>query len=342
MWPRRKSLVWLFFLSIQEKWTFKLFTGGLSLEERDRILEWYKAPSAGMSKVLILMKKAGGVGLNLPEAVKIFRTSDNWNPSVDAQAEDRANRVNKAGRRVFVSMNFDNYHDAHLRSVREVKKAIEAFFHQKNDVDIMTQFRQFCTLLLEQCYQSVLNEQKDVISANEKRKAMEAVLVDLIDSITEEELALAVAACQPKLKYSPSLKLAQAGILPISYKCSYDDAVKQAYLAEKRPPDWKIGLLLRMTPLWREELRKGDFSADSRQEKMAVWNELKSLESQPLTELSLSEIKATHTIVIYGGAQDGQGYQLQKIENPGLPSTLCLYRKQGPNGWHYDILNVLA
>ena len=43
--------------------------------------------------MLLLSLKAGGVGLNLPEADTVIHYDPCWNPAVEAQATDRAHRI---------------------------------------------------------------------------------------------------------------------------------------------------------------------------------------------------------------------------------------------------------
>ena len=45
------------------------------------------------SKIFILSLKAGGVGLNLPQASHVFHFDRWWNPAVENQATDRAFRI---------------------------------------------------------------------------------------------------------------------------------------------------------------------------------------------------------------------------------------------------------
>lgn len=66
------------------------FTGGMSTSERDRAIQAFK--SSDRHKALILSLRAGGLGLNLPEASYVFHLDRWWNPAVERQAEDRSHR----------------------------------------------------------------------------------------------------------------------------------------------------------------------------------------------------------------------------------------------------------
>lgn len=66
--------------------------GGVSAEQRDRIVEDFQTNPEG-APALILSLKAGGTGLNLTRATHVFHYDRWWNPAVEDQATDRAYRI---------------------------------------------------------------------------------------------------------------------------------------------------------------------------------------------------------------------------------------------------------
>ena len=66
--------------------------GGVSREERMRVVERYQDP-ASPARVLVMTTKAGGVGLNLTRASYVFHFEPWWNPAAENQATDRAHRM---------------------------------------------------------------------------------------------------------------------------------------------------------------------------------------------------------------------------------------------------------
>ncbi len=66
------------------------FTGDMSSQERDRVIQRFKANDT--HKALVLSLKAGGTGLNLQEASYVFHLDRWWNPAIERQAEDRSHR----------------------------------------------------------------------------------------------------------------------------------------------------------------------------------------------------------------------------------------------------------
>lgn len=82
-----------------EQYVPLLYTGQLSDRQRLDILERFKSDTE--AKVLLLSLKAGGVGLDLPQANFVFHYDLWWNPAVQRQAEGRADRIGQS-KTVFV------------------------------------------------------------------------------------------------------------------------------------------------------------------------------------------------------------------------------------------------
>ena len=98
--PNEKSLVFTQFMGemdeIQERLheleipTFRI-DGSVIKEARDaRIAGWKAGPK---NAVFIIQIKAGGVGLNLQEATRVYITCPAWNPATELQAIGRAHRT---------------------------------------------------------------------------------------------------------------------------------------------------------------------------------------------------------------------------------------------------------
>ena len=71
----------------------KIFEGSLSQEERDTQLKWFADTGPGDS--LLISLRAGGVGLNLPEATHVVLFDRWWNPQLEDQAINRAHRFGR-------------------------------------------------------------------------------------------------------------------------------------------------------------------------------------------------------------------------------------------------------
>ncbi|MFK7739473.1 MAG: DEAD/DEAH box helicase [Planctomycetota bacterium] len=75
--------------------------GGISQKERDRMVTEFQESRPDGPRVFVLSLKAGGTGLNLTAANRVFHFDRWWNPAVEDQATDRAFRIGQQ-RNVFV------------------------------------------------------------------------------------------------------------------------------------------------------------------------------------------------------------------------------------------------
>lgn len=101
--PKEKTLIFTQFMGemdrIQELLTelkipvFRI-DGSVPKEQREeRIAGFKKTVSSGPAPVFIIQIKAGGVGLNLQEATRVYITCPAWNPATELQAIGRAHRT---------------------------------------------------------------------------------------------------------------------------------------------------------------------------------------------------------------------------------------------------------
>ncbi|RVD86475.1 uncharacterized protein DFL_004749 [Arthrobotrys flagrans] len=98
--PGMKSVVFSQFTSFinliepalaRERIQFVRFDGAMSQQQRSVVLNKFKAHNGGL--VLLISLKAGGVGLNLTEAKRVFMMDPWWSFAVEAQAIDRIHRM---------------------------------------------------------------------------------------------------------------------------------------------------------------------------------------------------------------------------------------------------------
>jgi len=74
-----------------ERWQPLLYTGGLGDRQREEVIRSFKEDKT--KQLLLLSLRAGGLGLDLPEANFVFHYDLWWNPAVQRQAEDRVHRI---------------------------------------------------------------------------------------------------------------------------------------------------------------------------------------------------------------------------------------------------------
>ncbi|KAK6512199.1 DNA helicase rad5 [Arthrobotrys musiformis] len=98
--PGMKSVVFSQFTSFinliepalaRERIQFVRFDGAMSQQQRSVVLNKFKTHNGGL--VLLISLKAGGVGLNLTEAKRVFMMDPWWSFAVEAQAIDRIHRM---------------------------------------------------------------------------------------------------------------------------------------------------------------------------------------------------------------------------------------------------------
>ena len=75
--------------------------GGIPQKERDRMVTDFQESRVDGPRLFVLSLKAGGTGLNLTAANRVFHYDRWWNPAVEDQATDRAFRIGQQ-RNVFV------------------------------------------------------------------------------------------------------------------------------------------------------------------------------------------------------------------------------------------------
>lgn len=93
--PNEKTLVFTQFIGeareIQRRLTIPVFSLDGRTKDRESIIHGFKESSA--PAVFIIQIKAGGVGLNLQEATRVYITHPSWNPATELQAIARAYRT---------------------------------------------------------------------------------------------------------------------------------------------------------------------------------------------------------------------------------------------------------
>lgn len=88
--------------------TFRI-DGSVSKEKREeRLSEFKKGPP---NSVFIIQIKAGGVGLNLQEATRVYITTPSWNPATELQAIGRAHRTGQTKRVVVRRLIYTGYEE---------------------------------------------------------------------------------------------------------------------------------------------------------------------------------------------------------------------------------------
>jgi SNF2 family DNA or RNA helicase len=114
--PKEKALVFTQFMGemdhIQERLTavsipvFRI-DGSVLKEKREEAIAGFKAAKQGA--VFLIQIKAGGVGLNLQEATRVYITTPAWNTATELQAIGRAHRTGQTQRVVVKRLVYVGY-----------------------------------------------------------------------------------------------------------------------------------------------------------------------------------------------------------------------------------------
>jgi len=101
--PKEKSLIFCQFVGEMDEIQRRLvgtetyrIDGSVSKEAREARIEAFKNSKKGCA--FIIQIKAGGVGLNLQEATRVYIMGPNWNPATELQAIARAHRTGQVNK----------------------------------------------------------------------------------------------------------------------------------------------------------------------------------------------------------------------------------------------------
>jgi SNF2 family DNA or RNA helicase len=100
-----------------------MFHGGLNSEQRSDVLDRFRDPESGI-RVLFVQIAAGGVGLNLQEASRVYILSPQWNPMLEVQALGRCYRQGQQRPVHFVRLIAKNTIEERICDVQERKLAL--------------------------------------------------------------------------------------------------------------------------------------------------------------------------------------------------------------------------
>jgi superfamily II DNA or RNA helicase len=97
--------------------------------KRDEAIDRFRN---GEVPLFVISLKAGGVGLNLPEADTVIHYDPWWNPAVEAQATDRAHRIGQTQPVFVYKLIVANSVEARMLELQERKRALAAGIYAGN------------------------------------------------------------------------------------------------------------------------------------------------------------------------------------------------------------------
>jgi SNF2 family DNA or RNA helicase len=106
----------------KENLEFSRLDGSMSLEARQDNLNRFKTSKT--CNVFLCSLKAGGVGLNIPEACRVFLMDPWWCPAVDDQAIDRVNRLGQTRKVEVYRFVISNSMEEKIMALQEEKRKL--------------------------------------------------------------------------------------------------------------------------------------------------------------------------------------------------------------------------
>lgn len=106
------------------KYTYLRLDGSTGTDARADLLDKFNAPDSPYF-LFMLSTRAGGMGLNLQTADTVIIFDSDWNPQMDAQAEDRAHRIGQKRRVKILTMVCDGTIEEDILRKANEKRAID-------------------------------------------------------------------------------------------------------------------------------------------------------------------------------------------------------------------------
>lgn len=178
----------------------QFYNGELDSEERKKMKKWFKDTSSH-PKIMVMAIKAGGVGLNLPEAEICFNLMWDFNPFAERQAKGRNFRVGSTGIREYLTIKYKKngtklFTQKHTEVVKKRKIALDEFF-QSTAESLQWQLKKWGTFLSYAAYHSALNDKKNVQAARDYRNRVEQNFNQITGKYSETELSDMIAKARP-------------------------------------------------------------------------------------------------------------------------------------------------
>ncbi|NXS61083.1 HLTF factor, partial [Brachypteracias leptosomus] len=133
--PTAKSLVvsqFTTFLSLIENplkesgFAFTRLDGSMAQNKRVEAIQCFQSSQAGSPTVMLLSLKAGGVGLNLTAASRVFLMDPAWNPAAEDQCFDRCHRLGQKHDVVITKFIVKDSVEEHMLKIQNKKRELAA------------------------------------------------------------------------------------------------------------------------------------------------------------------------------------------------------------------------
>ncbi|XP_034433159.1 helicase-like transcription factor isoform X1 [Hippoglossus hippoglossus] len=113
--------------------TFVRFDGAMSQKKRTQVIREFQSSAADGPAIMLLSLKAGGVGLNLTAASRVFLMDPAWNPATEEQCIDRCHRLGQKKKVVVTKFIVKNSVEENMVKIQRQKQdLVEKAFGSTN------------------------------------------------------------------------------------------------------------------------------------------------------------------------------------------------------------------
>ncbi|XP_045179859.2 helicase-like transcription factor isoform X2 [Mercenaria mercenaria] len=121
---------------------FVRLDGTMSTKARTRAIEEFSDPSSGSPTIFLLSLKAGGVGINLTAASRVFLIDPAWNPASEEQCFDRCHRLGQTKDVIITKLIVEDSVEERMMELQEKKRQLmQGAFGQKQNAEQKRQAR---------------------------------------------------------------------------------------------------------------------------------------------------------------------------------------------------------
>ncbi|XP_048732232.2 helicase-like transcription factor isoform X3 [Ostrea edulis] len=112
--------------------SFVRLDGRMSMKQRHRAVEEFSNPAPGSPTIMLLSLKAGGVGINLVAASRVFLMDPAWNPASEEQCFDRCHRLGQTKDVIVTKFVVEDSVEERMMALQDQKRQLmQGAFEQK-------------------------------------------------------------------------------------------------------------------------------------------------------------------------------------------------------------------
>ncbi|NXW10518.1 HLTF factor, partial [Fregetta grallaria] len=115
-----------FVMVLESGFAFTRLDGSMAQKKRVEAIQCFQSSQAGSPTVMLLSLKAGGVGLNLTAASRVFLMDPAWNPAAEDQCFDRCHRLGQKHNVVIIKFIVKDSVEENMLKIQNKKRELAA------------------------------------------------------------------------------------------------------------------------------------------------------------------------------------------------------------------------